>query len=391
MKVLMIAPTPFFSDRGAHVQIYEEIRALSKLDVEVHVCTYGLGRNIEGIRASRIFNFPWYRKVSAGPSLTKIIYIPMLFLHSLVMSYVFKPEIIHAHLPDGAVIARLIKLIRPKLAYVYDVQGSLSEESIQHGFFHRDSLIHKFFRFLEKKTLNWFENITQSNTVMAYSQKLAGENILITNVMDGVDTEIFAPNHSDTSLAKSLGILESEINLIYVGALEEYQGVDLLLKAFSLLNLRHHNLKLIIIGFPNIPKYRAQAVELNISEKVIFLGKVDYFQLPKYLCLGDIAIAPKISTTEGDGKIYNYLACGLPVVAFEREVAREIAGETALYAKFLDYADLASKIEMLISDNEFRIALGSKGRFRAESLLSWNAVGERIYYIYLNLLEKRDK
>ena len=54
-----------------------------------------------------------------------------------------------------------------------------------------------------------------------------------------------------------------------------------------------------------------------------FTGKILYEDAPRYLALGDIATAPKISATEGSGKILNYMALGLPTVAFTMPVSQE--------------------------------------------------------------------
>ena len=68
MRILIIAPTPFFADRGCHVRILEEARALMALGRQVTICTYHNGRDINGIDARRIVKIPWYSKLSAGPS-----------------------------------------------------------------------------------------------------------------------------------------------------------------------------------------------------------------------------------------------------------------------------------------------------------------------------------
>ena len=78
MRILTIAPTPYFSDRGCHVRIYEEARALVKGGHEVTICTYHLGSDIGGIPTLRIPPIPWYKKRSAGPSWHK----PFLDLRS---------------------------------------------------------------------------------------------------------------------------------------------------------------------------------------------------------------------------------------------------------------------------------------------------------------------
>ena len=126
-KVLMIAPTPFFADRGCHMQIYEEIKAIKKLNCDVVLCTYHLGRDVSGVEIYRSLKIPWYTKLSAGPSFHKIYIDILLFLTSLKVAFKFKPDLIHGHLHEGAAIGWLIKLLIRK-PLLFDLQDSLSKE-----------------------------------------------------------------------------------------------------------------------------------------------------------------------------------------------------------------------------------------------------------------------
>ena len=66
----------------------------------------------------------------------------------------------------------------------------------------------------------------------------------------------------------------------------------------------------------------------DLSDMIHFTGKVDYAHAPLMLSAADIAVTPKLSPTEANGKIFNYMACGLPVVAFDTPVNREVLGDT---------------------------------------------------------------
>src|SRR5512135_3327506 len=136
----MIAPTPFFADRGCHVRIYEEARALTALGHEVRIVTYHLGRDMAGIPTVRIPFFPWYRKLSAGPSWHKPYLDIFLFFKALAVGRSFHPDVIHAHLHEGAFLGLFLKkAIRVPL--VFDCQGSLTAEMIDHGFIRGNSLL----------------------------------------------------------------------------------------------------------------------------------------------------------------------------------------------------------------------------------------------------------
>src|SRR6266540_4844428 len=71
LRVLMVAPTPYFSDRGCHVQIYEVAHSQKSLGNDVRIVTYHLGRDLGDIPTSRTLRLPWYDKRDAGPSAHK--------------------------------------------------------------------------------------------------------------------------------------------------------------------------------------------------------------------------------------------------------------------------------------------------------------------------------
>ena len=78
-RVLIIAPTPFFVDRGGHIQIYEQARALQQLGNTIELCTYHIGRDMPGIPIQRIRKVSWYTKTDAGPAWGKLYLLVLLF------------------------------------------------------------------------------------------------------------------------------------------------------------------------------------------------------------------------------------------------------------------------------------------------------------------------
>lgn len=385
MKILMIAPTPFFADRGCHTRIYEEIIALQNLGHEVQLCTYGLGRDVDGVNTVRTVNFPWYKKLSAGPSKTKILLLPCLLITTLKAIKKFKPEIIHAHLHEGACIARVCSIFYPKVHYVFDMQGSLTKEIAQHKFVKENGLLYKIFEHIEKRINSWFPIIVSSNRIVDELKELNCDVSRCTNVKDGVNTDIFRPMKANQDIADKWGIDLSIPRVLYLGLLESYQGIDIMLDAFETVKKNCSKVQFIIIGFPNIEKYKEVCIKKGIEKEVIFLGKVDYLHLAEHLSVASIAVAPKISKTEGNGKIYNYMAMGMTTIAFDTKVSREILGETGVYAKAGDQLDLAAKILYCIENEKECSKFGKLARERAIETLSWTEVGKRIDSVYRSL------
>jgi glycosyltransferase involved in cell wall biosynthesis len=161
--------------------------------------------------------------------------------------------------------------------------------------------------------------------------------------------------------------------------------VDLLLEAAALLQGQGAKLHFLIMGFPE-GGYQEKAERLGLGGMVTFTGRVPYDQAPLYLSAADLAVSPKISLTEANGKLFNYIACGLPTVAFDTPVNREILGDDALYAKFGDATELAGAIGRLAGDRELREELALAGRERAVNEHSWAARGRTLADIYRKII-----
>jgi len=387
LRVLMLAPTPFFADRGCHVRILEEARAVLPLGVELRLVTYHIGRDVPGVPVERIPAVPWYGKLEAGPSWHKPYLDLLLLFKALRVARVFKPQLIHAHIHEGAFIGALLKKVL-RVPLLFDCQGSLTAEITDHGFVRPGSLLQKSFALLER----WINRnadfiVTSSGPTVELLVREGVPRERVRALLDGVDTEVFTPHSRQETreLRERLGLPLDRPVVSYLGLLNRYQGVDLLLEAAALLRAQGAKLHFLIMGFPE-GGYQEKAEALGISGMVTFTGRVPYDQAPLYLSAGDLAVSPKISLTEANGKLFNYLACGLPSVVFETPVNREIMGNAALYAKYGDAGELAAAIGRLAGDRELREELGSRGRARAENDHSWQARGRELAGLYRALV-----
>jgi glycosyltransferase involved in cell wall biosynthesis len=207
-RILMIAPTPFFADRGCHVRILGEAKALINLGHQLILCTYFLGRDVEGIPTKRTVVIPWYNKLSAGPSWHKFYIDFLLLLKVLRTCRSFRPDIIHAHLHEGIVIGKIASLLF-RIPLVADLQGSLTDELLAHKFLPNSKAIVKLVSWIERKINQMPAHLIVSSTHTAQAcVKLYGVAAdRVTSVMDGVDLDIYRPLERDISLQTSLGII----------------------------------------------------------------------------------------------------------------------------------------------------------------------------------------
>ncbi len=397
-RILTIAPTSFFSDYGAHVRILEETVHLQERGHNILLCTYHTGNNVPGIPIRRSVDVPWKRGVMVGSSRHKLYFDVALALTVQRAAAKFKPDIIHAHLHEGALLGWTVRQLRGT-PLVFDYQGSLTAEMLDHGFIGKRSPFLRPLKRLERHIDRAADAVITSshNAERSLRARISDHSDRICTVADAVNTSVFAPPVTGLELAacsalkESLGIPSGHKVVVYLGLLAPYQGTDLLLEAASIV-LREwgrNDTHFLIMGFPGADSYRWQADRLGLSSHVSFPGRISYSDAPRFLALGDVAVAPKLSMTEGAGKIGNYMAMGLPVVAFDTPVSREYLGSLGVYAEKGNSRSLAAKLCEVLDKPEHYRELGVRLRRRCTEGLSWEVAMARIESVYERAMARR--
>lgn len=386
LKILMIAPTPYFADRGCHVRIYEEARALRALGHDVRICTYHLGRDLGGIPTWRTPRIPWYRKLSAGPSWHKIYLDIFLFFTAFKVTREFSPDLIHAHLHEGALVGFLLKKIFG-IPMLFDCQGSLTGELAEHRFIRRGSWLYRVFRWLEGWIVRRAEWTVCSSAPAAriLIEEFALSPATVTVVADGVDLEVFRPDLEVVDLRRELSLPQNRLIVVFMGVMSEHQGVDLLLEAIGALRADGSMYHFLLMGYPE-EGYRRRAKELGFEDCVTFTGRIEYSRAAEYLNLGDLALAPKMSDSEANGKILNYMACGLPVIAFDNPVNRQLLGKTGIFVPSGNVGAFAEAVEKLGRDDALRRRLSQAVRETAVTNHGWDGAARSLESHYNRLL-----
>lgn len=389
LKILMLAPTPYFADRGCHVRIYEEARALTAVGHEVCIVTYHLGKDMPGVRVVRIPAIPWYKKLGAGPSWHKPYLDILLMLKAFATARTFRPDIIHAHLHEGALIGFFLKLVL-RVPLLFDYQGSLSGESLNHGFLKDGSLLHRTFTGIEHAIDCCADAIITSSgegqCELVRDFGVSPEKVI--TLIDGVDTEVFRPC-SRMQARHELGIPEDAKVVVYLGLFSSYQGIDLLFDSIVSVKGRVPGVRFLLMGFPD-QEYRSKASQMGIDDVISFTGRVPYDSAPLYLSAGDVAVSPKLARTEANGKLFNYMACGLPTVVFDSSINREILGDIGIYAEYGSASSLADCITGALEDYVSAADLGERSRQRAVEVHSWGARILKLAELYQGLLAAKN-
>jgi len=390
MRILVIAPTPFFADRGCHVRILGEIQALQELGHEIKLCTYHLGKDIEGIETIRTSNLPWYQKLSAGPSVHKIYIDALLLAKVAATCHSFRPDVLHAHLHEGITIGKVVSKWYG-IPLVADLQGSLTEEILDHKFIPPWGWLVGMVRWIEKKVNEMPVHLIASSTPTAtlVKEKFGIDESRMTALGDGVNVKVFSRQEKDPALMKQLGISAHDQVVVFIGVLTSYQGIDLLLEAIPTVLQALPNTKFLCIGFPE-EAYKEKAKHLGLEALALFPGKIPYAEAARYLSLGHVAVSPKISSTEANLKLFGYMAMGLPTVVFDNPINREILGDLGVYAQNGDVQSLAGSLVRVLGDESLREQLGAQSHQKAADCYSWRAVGEQLANLYGQVIRAKE-
>ncbi len=393
MRLLALAPTGFFADYGCHVRIRGQMRALQARGHAVRIVTYPAGRDVDGLRTARPPFWPSNRPMPVGSSRRKLLLDALLAptaLHAALRFSGGRPDIIHAYLHEGALLGTVLaRMLAAPL--IFDFQGSLTAEMLDHRFLRPRSPALLALQRLE----GWIDR--QPDAILASSAHAAGllrrAGALagrIHTLPDSVDPAVFRPQDelprpALEQVRRRLGLPDDRPVLVYLGLLAPYQGTDLLLAAMQRLAGRRPPPHLLLMGFPDVARYQALAREMGLAGHVTFTGPVPYEEAPLHLALGDVAVAPKISATEGSGKLLPYMAAGLPIAAFDTPVHREYLGDLGIYAPAGDAAGLAAALAWTLDhpDAARRAALAL--RARAVSQFTWAHAASAIEAVYAHI------
>jgi glycosyltransferase involved in cell wall biosynthesis len=393
----MIAPTSFFSDYGGHIRILEEMRSLGEKGVEVAVVTYYKGDDVPGIDIRRTAPLPWHTNYEVGSSGHKIAFDIYLAVQAFKEVRRFRPDVIHGHMHEGALIGgALARMIGAPL--VFDYQGSLTAEMVDHHFLNPRGRVYPWAYRVESAITRRLPDAILASSGQAIALlreefKIPSESIHA--LPDCVDAAQFDParfpfDPAEHPLRGHLGIPTGTSVVGYLGLLTDYQGIPHLIESAVGLRQRGEPVHFLVMGFPSVEHYQSIARLRGVDDMMTFTGRIPFTEAPYYLAACDVAVAPKMSASEGSGKLLNYMAMALPVVAYDTPVNREYLEDLGVYAPVGDVGAFMEAIAGLLRDPQGTAILGARLRQRAIDKFSWHAAADCILNIY-NRLTKVDR
>jgi glycosyltransferase involved in cell wall biosynthesis len=215
----------------------------------------------------------------------------------------------------------------------------------------------------------------------------------LTVLPSGTNTDLFHPMDKRQSCLK-LGFAESLIYVGFIGTFFRHQGVDALIDCAPLIIQQYSQVRFLILGDgPMGTAWRKKINDNALSAYFILPGQVPYEEVPEYCGVMDVCVAPflKEAVERSPVKIFDYLACGKPVVAAD-------VGETSSFFADSggvvlvppeDPAALARGLNGLLENEALRAEMGEKGRAFIAGKYSREKIAEIVETVARKLLQSR--
>jgi len=369
LRVLVLAPQPFFQLRGTPIATKLLLERLSEGGYLVDLLTLHEGTDVElpNCRIHRIPRIPWVKGVPPGFSIKKLICDLVLLVTAWQLCRKQKWDVIHA-IEESVFIAWLLKK-RFGIPYVYDMDSSLPEQLAD-----TVPIVRPMIPLAQK-----FEAamIADSHGVMTMCKSL--EDLARLHAKDAlvVRVEDFSLlSDENTEAPEVLESLDGPI-IMYVGNLQSYQGIDLLLNSFAKVQVIHPDARLVICGgsSKDVTRYRKYARQIGIDRRTHLLGVCDLSMLMSYLKRADVLVSPRLSGRNTPMKIYSYLDSGTPVVATQIPSHSQVLSDNVAVMVAPNVDSMSAGISRVLECPAEGIAMGKRAQqyvhdhFRPEAAL----------------------
>ena len=370
MRILMLAPEPFFQPRGTPFSEYHRIKALVELGHHVDLVTYPFGSDVTlpNLRIIRSARPPFVSGVKIGPSMAKLALDALLVVTAVRQARRQTYDAIHSHEEAGLLGVWLAR--RLGIPHLYDMHSSLPQQ-LTNFKYAKSRLLRRAFQVMEDRT------VFGSDVVITICQDLqdhveamgAGERaLLIENVMGGDVEE--PPVQTASQVRDNWGIPGAAPLILYTGTFEPYQGLDLLLDAMGIVAAADPAARLLVVGGRPEQVEAARTRARQAGAPAIFTGYQPAREIPAFVEASDVLASPRTGGTNTPLKIYSYLRAGKAIVATDLLTHTQVLDrETAMLVP-PEPAPFAAAIRRLLDDSALREQLGRAAAERARTRYS---------------------
>ena len=295
-----------------------------------------------------------------------------------------KYDVVHA-VEESAFMALLVCPFS-STPFIYDMDSSLSTQLV-------DKLpVLKLLR----PVLTFFESLPMryASAVVPMCDALADEagKYQKDKVVVLKDVSLLGQNEATGTpieLKAELGIAGKIV--MYIGNLESYQGIDLLIQSFASACRQNKDASLVIIGGTesDIENYQTMAFQLGISDRVYLLGTRPVAQIGSYMSQADVLVSPRTQGLNTPMKVYSYLDSGVAVLASRLPTHTQVMDDDIAMLVEPDSEHFSKALLKLLADEALRTRLAVAAKEVIQREHSYGAFREKVHDLYARLDESQ--
>ena len=357
MKMLVVAPQPFFSPRGTPFSVYYRALVMSELGVGIDLLTYGAGQDIDvsGIRTIRIPRLRFLEPIPVGPSWRKLFLDGFMFLWTFGLLAKNRYPVVHAH-EEAVFWCRPLRRIFG-FRLIYDMHSSLPQQ-LDNFKFTKSRLIVRIFHALEDGCLKAADAvITICPALRDYALESGvspARQLLIENsIFDDVRLKQSHQGPSPKGQRATVKFDPMHPVILYAGTFEAYQGIEILVHAFARVVLKRPEARLLLVGGTDqqAQEYPGGGqLRLGLNDTCVLTGRVSKTEALAYTQSAQVLVSPRLHGTNTPLKIYEQLASGKPLVATRIWSHTQVLDDRVCYLVEPDPESLASGLLAALQD-----------------------------------------
>ncbi len=401
MKILLLAPHPFFSERGTPLAERRLLEVLCAEGHEVEVLTFPEGEDpgIPGCRVHRVRALPGTRGVRPGFSIKKLVLDALMLTRFLALLRRGHFDLVHA-VEESAFMARIGKTLFG-VPYVYDMDSGLAQQMVDR--FPALTRVRRLLDACERVavrgscgTLAVCRSLEDQARAW-HPEGLVGrleDPSLLEGQKKGHQRQQGQQGHQGSAVPEVPGVptvpsprlrltpedWRGHPLILYIGNLQPYQGIDLLLAAFARVIEEIPEARLCIVGgdAASIERYRRQAGD----SRVCFAGPRPVSELGACLRQATVLVSPRIQGSNTPMKLYSYLDSGRPVLATRLPTHTQVLDDDVALLVEPEPEAMARGLARLLRDEVLRERLAVGARRLAQRVLTPEAFRRKLLAFY---------
>lgn len=324
------------------------------------------------------------------PIIRPLLIYGQLFVRPLLQAVKARPDVIYMRTMHSPLSVLLSRITRAPL--LIEVNGdSYSHYLARHASALRLGLIKLIDRINFRSADKIIPISTGLQEMLWQRYQVPPEKTVL--IESATDPEMFRPLDGH-ACRQTLGLDPSDRYVGFVGSFFRHQGIEVLIDAAPTILRRFPDVRFLLVGDGVMRQpWANEIVKRGLSAAFIFTGQVPYSEVPLYIGAMDLCVAPFLAD-RGDAsplKLFDYLACGRPVVASSIPPLHDLLSRAQGIASVPpeDPEALGKEIIRFLEDQETARRLGQKGREWVLETHSWRAVAERLLRVCEELLRER--